>query len=376
MNIAILGLGTIGSGVYELLKNDRDIHVKRILDIRCWMELMTTDIEDILRDDSIELVVETMGGLHPAREFALRCMNAGKSYITANKFLVSEFAEELSAAAKQNNVSFLFSAACGGGIPFLRNLAKTRNVEPIIEVGGIFNGTTNYILDNIFSNGISYDEALSGAQALGYAERDPSSDVDGLDTQRKLVLACAVAKGALLTSDDIPTFGIRNISDADIIYARSKDSVIRLCAYADLSGAAPKPFVYPVLCKNASIESSIKLNINYCQYTGERIGRFSFSGQGAGKFPTAANIIRDIYDVSMGETSMLPENTVSCKADTSAVHRFYLRVPSEFANNLNCIAEQVGNTDNYIQAETSPVSIKTIKELISDIPGSFVMIID
>ena len=306
MNIAILGLGTIGSGVFELLKARSDIHVKRILDVRAWLDNMTTNLADIVDDSEIDAVVETMGGLHPAYEYALSCINAGKSYITANKFLVSEYAHELSAAARIHGTAFLFSAACGGGIPYLSNLAEARKAQAICELGGILNGTTNYILDKMTTSQTSYDRALSQAQELGYAERDPSSDVDGLDTQRKLALACGVAGGCLIKPNEIPTFGIRNITTEDIQYAAAHDAKIRLTAYAGFGHGAPVAFVIPRMCKNGTLESSISLNLNLAWYTGEHTGTFAFTGQGAGKFPTAANIIRDIYSLMRDPQSPIP----------------------------------------------------------------------
>lgn len=374
MDIAILGLGTIGSGVYDLLQDNPDICVKRILDIRKWMDIMTTDINDIVNDPSIEVVVETMGGLHPAYEFASACLNAGKSYITANKFLVSEYASELKQAADKNGAAFLFSAACGGGIPYLSNLSKVRAVEPVSKVGGIFNGTTNYILDNIFTRGETYDSALKKAQELGYAERDPSADVDGLDTQRKLVLACAVAEGSLVKPADIPTFGIRNISKPDIDYAVSHAGVIRLTANADLNGSEPRAYVCPSLCSLSSIESSIHLNVNFCRYEGERIGQFTFSGQGAGKYPTANNIIRDIYCVMKGEKAMLPDVIRESAVNRDCCRRFYIRTnePEKFES----IAGSVTRIADQSCIETEPVSIGTVSDIIKESPDTFVMIID
>ena len=266
MNIAILGLGTIGTGVNELLKENKDFEVKKILDIRTWADNMTTDINDILKDDSISAVVETMGGLHPAREYALSCLEAGKSYISANKLLLSECAFELKAASEQSGAALLFSAACGGGIPFLYNLQKTRKTDMIIELGGILNGTSNYILDKIFTEGESYDSALKQAQDLGYAERDPTSDVEGHDTLRKLILSCAVAFDLLPEKQSIPCYGISKLKDSDIAYAKEQNATIRLIASGSLGkDNRLSAYVIPKLVGQTDVLGSIHRNINYAR---------------------------------------------------------------------------------------------------------------
>ncbi|MBQ4157451.1 MAG: homoserine dehydrogenase [Clostridia bacterium] len=237
MKIAILGMGKIGSGVYEYAMDMDTIAVVRTFDIKKWMDDMTTDIDDIVNDPEIELVVETMGGVNPTKEYALKCINAGKHYVTANKQLVSEAIEELLDAAKKNNVCLMFGAACGGGIPYLKNLYNAQNADKITAVGGILNGTTNYILDRMQTEGLDYEQALTSAQALGYAEKDPASDVDGLDAQRKLILACAVAWGLAPKAEDIPVSGIRHIKPIDIKYFKETGRVARLIASADKTEA-------------------------------------------------------------------------------------------------------------------------------------------
>ena len=375
MNIAILGLGTIGSGVYELLKANQDINVKRVLDIRAWMDIMTTDLSDITGDSDIDAVVETMGGLHPAYEYALSCINSGKSFITANKDLVSEYGRELAAAAKTHHAAFLFSAACGGGIPYLSNLAKARSTDKIKELGGILNGTTNYILDKMHTSGESYDAALAEAQKLGYAERDPSSDVDGLDTQRKLALACGVGVGRFIKPADIPTFGIRNISRDDIMYASKQNAVIRLAAYARFGADATEAFVIPRMFKQGSAESSIRLNLNYAWYTGEQTGIFAFSGQGAGRFPTAANIIRDLYAVKRGETALYPEQLAQINVSTDEKYSFYIRLPFGKETLPEAAIKEKLSASDSMRFITEPMTVSQASQIREAIPDSFIMLI-
>ncbi len=377
MNIAILGLGTIGSGVYELLKANSDIKVKRILAIRVWMDGMTTDINDIINYGSIELVVETMGGVEPARTYALKCLNAGKSYVSANKLLISKCAEELQAAADKSGAALMFSAACGGGIPYLYNLLKTAAADRIKKIGGILNGTTNYILDKVCGHGQSYEQALSEAQALGYAERDPSSDVDGLDTERKLMLSCAVAFSLMPDDSSIPCYGISKLSEDEKQYAKARNCAIKLLAYGAFNeNGQPEAFVMPALFVMDAPESNIHLNINYAWYEGERIGRFAYSGQGAGKFPTANNIIRDIYAVLQGEKRMFPQGFKRTQANTDAKYAFYLRLPGSAAEALKPISRVLKTADGYVISETEKISFSQLKSIINGETDVFVMLLE
>ena len=295
MKIGLLGMGTIGSGVYEIAQGLSDVEVKWVLEKRFQADYITDDISVILSDPEIELVVETMGGLHPAYEFASQVLDSGRHFVTANKLLVSAYGPELTALAKQRGVAFLYGAACGGGIAYLANLTIARGVDRITALGGILNGTTNYILDAMQSKNSAYADVLAEAQRLGYAERDPSSDVDGLDTQRKLILACAVGFDVWLKPEDIPTRGIASVLPVDAAWAKAQGLVIRLCARAERSAdGAVRAYVEPTLVSKTAPEAAILSNVNYAWYEGERYGLMSYIGQGAGKDPTAANVLRDV----------------------------------------------------------------------------------
>lgn len=357
MIIAILGQGTIGSGVLELAQKSPDFRVKRILEKRFQNELTTENIEDITGDPEIEAVVETMGGLHPAYEFALAVLRAGKHFVTANKLLVSAYGLELTALAKQNGVAFLYSAACGGGIAYLANLKIAASVDKITALGGIYNGTTNFILDAMAREGADYTAVLKTAQELGYAERDPSSDVDGLDTMRKLILACAVGFDAFMTSDDIPTFGISAVLPQDIAYAKRTGRALRLCATGERLEGGVCGYVEPTLVPADSPEAAILKNVNYAWYRGEAFGLMSYIGQGAGKLPTAGNVMRDLRGILAGGRYMTGEACAAAKNDpASAKHAYYVRIPAGAAFPAEWIAAK-SQDEAFAYIETVPVSV-------------------
>lgn len=371
MKIGLLGMGTIGSGVFEIAQDLEGVECKKVLERRFQAEYITDQIEEIVQDDEIEAIVETMGGLHPAYEFAVMALENKKHFVSANKLLISVYGAELSALARKNGVGFLYGAACGGGIAYLANLEIARGIDHIIALGGILNGTTNYILDNMQSKDMDYAHALAEAQALGYAERDPSSDVDGLDTQRKLILACSVGFDAYIQPEQIPTFGIRNISRADIAWAKAHGLVLRLCAYAERCDAAISAYVEPTLVDGGAPEASIRMNVNYAWYTGENYGLMSYTGQGAGKLPTAANVLRDVKSLSAGHRSMTSEACAPVAPDNAlAKHAYYVRIAAgtDFPAAWIAQKESSGAWDLY---ETLPLAVSEMHAFMQDRPDAF-----
>ena len=242
MKAAIMGYGTIGSGVYEVLdrnckiiekKAGEPIEVKYILDLREFPgkpveKLVIHDIEQIINDPEIGIVVETMGGTTPAYEFVKNCMLAGKHVVTSNKALVAAHGTELIRIAAERNISFLFEASVGGGIPIIRPLVESLGGEEILEISGILNGTTNYILPKMSDEGWSFEEALKRAQELGYAERNPEADIEGYDTCRKIAILTAVTTGKEVNYEEIPTQGITGITSLDSRYAAHMGAAIKL----------------------------------------------------------------------------------------------------------------------------------------------------
>lgn len=372
MNIGLLGMGTIGSGVFEIAEKLDGIRVKKVLECRFQAEYITDSIDEIVNDPEIELVVETMGGLHPAHEFAVEVLRHGKHFVTANKLLVSTYCAELTALAREKGVSFLYGAACGGGIAYLANLEIAREIDRIQALGGILNGTTNFILDSMQTGGMDYDTALARAQELGYAERDPSSDVDGLDTMRKLILSCAVGFDAYLHPEDIPTFGIRNVRTEDIAWARHQGRVLRLCARAQRDAAGRlSAFVEPVLVPCESPEAAILRNVNYAWYAGENYGLMSYTGQGAGKLPTAANVLRDVCSAAAGHRSMTSERCAPVQPDNrSACHSYYLRLPrGEHLPKGWAVAQ--ADCGGWVQYRTCPLAVSDMHRFAGGHPNAF-----
>ena len=249
MIIGLMGFGTIGAGVYELAKSREDLTVRYVLDIRP-LEIpeWTTRAEDLFEDAEVDTVIEVMGGLHPAYEFVTAALKAGKNVVTANKYLVATYYDELIALAKEKGVAFRCTAAVGGGISWLTSLERVRRLEPVVALEGIMNGTTNYILTNMAKNGLSFETALSEAQALGYAEADPSADIDGLDVMHKLLLSANIAFDASLNKEEIDVFGIRNITDDDVWNFKSRNLTCKLLARAFRKDGKIAAFVRTDIC--------------------------------------------------------------------------------------------------------------------------------
>lgn len=318
MQIAIMGFGTVGSGVAELfLKNKKSIvqrsgqaslELKKILDIRDFSEhtlapLFTKDFNDILSDPSIRIVVETMGGLHPAFEFVSQCIKAGKDVVSSNKELVASKGCELLKLAEENNVNFLFEASVGGGIPIIRPISQCLAANEIDEIAGILNGTTNFILKKMIDDNMSFDDALKLAQANGYAERDPSADILGFDTARKICILASLCFGKHVYPDSVETEGITNIMPCDIEYAANHGCVIKLIGKAKkYSDDKITATVGPCLIANHTQLSTVDDVFNAILVRGDAIGDVVFYGRGAGKFPTASAVVADIIDCARHNT--------------------------------------------------------------------------
>ena len=303
MNIAILGFGTIGSGVYELIEKDtkNDLHAVKVLDIRDLSGtpaagIVTKEIRDITENADIELVVETMGGEHPAYEFVKACLEAGKHVVTSNKNLVAAYGAELMAIAAERERHFLFEAAVGGAIPVIRAMTESLQGEVIIGIRGILNGTTNFILTKMDAEGVGYEDALKDAQKLGYAEADPTADVGGWDACRKIAILASIMSGRKIEYKDIPTEGITKITAADIEKAKADGKAIKLIAGATLENGVVTARVQPELVGYDDALHSVKDSYNAVEVIGEGCEKLMFYGRGAGKLPTASAVLGDIIE--------------------------------------------------------------------------------
>ncbi|MCR4677057.1 MAG: homoserine dehydrogenase [Sphaerochaetaceae bacterium] len=318
MNISILGFGTVGRGVYEMIQAAPGMEARKVLVLpqECTESFMVTSIDEITSDAGTDTVVECMGGIHPAYEFASASLKAGKSFVTSNKALVANFGIELQALAEEKGVSFLFSAACGGGIPVLHNISVASQTDSILKCGGILNGTTNFILTKMQGEGKSYQDALFEAQKLGYAEKDPSADVSGLDTLRKVMLLSSVSF-SVLPAEGLCREGIENFTSSVADYLSDEGRTLRLMGECGKGEKGIYAYVEPVAVKKTDVEASISSNINYAWYLGENSGLIGLSGQGAGRYPTASAVLRDLSAIMEGKKSMLGKDCVRGVADNS-----------------------------------------------------------
>ncbi len=308
--VGIVGYGTIGSGVYEVLGTNKDyiakrageeVAVKYICDLRDFPgdpaeKLITHDFNDIVNDPEVKVVVETMGGLHPAYEFVKKALESGKSVCSSNKELVAEYGAELLALAKSKNLNFLFEASVGGGIPIIRPLNQALTSDEIVEIRGILNGTTNYILTKMSKEGESFEEALKGAQDLGYAERNPEADVEGFDPCRKIAILTSLAYGKQVDFEDIHTEGITKISKEDIIYAGAMNAAIKLLGSSRLENGSVYAQVSPIMVDTDHPLYGVNDVYNAIFLRGESLGEVMFYGKGAGKLPTASAVAADVVD--------------------------------------------------------------------------------
>ncbi len=334
MNVAILGFGTVGVGVYDILADRNDIDVKYVLDVVKHDDLTaisTTDFNDILNDDTVDTVLEVIGGLHPAYEFITSSLKKGKNVITANKLLLSTYYEELTSLARDNKVALRYTAAVGGGIPWLVNLERVSRCAKVCEVSGIMNGTSNFILDAMHTDKADFSECLKTAQDLGYAERDPSADIDGIDTLCKVVLSANIAFSVAVDKSKVNVAGIRYIKDIDISACEQMDRTCKLLGVAYNKNDHLSVYVEPTFVSNKALEASIHSNLNLITFEAEHVGRESFYGYGAGRYPTAYTVVEDCIDVSLGVKKAYNDIMNDCLINNSdCVHKYYVR--SEYNN--------------------------------------------
>lgn len=370
MKIAILGFGTVGSGAYEVTKFASDIEVARIFTRSVKKEYediadrFTNDIRDITEDPEIGLVIEAIGGVDLPRKLVLECLDAGKHVVTPNKDLISACFGELTEAAERNGVQLRFTAAAGGGIPWLYNLLRTRRCDVIKEVRGIVNGTCNYILDAMCDNGADFDEMLRKAKELGYAEADPSADIEGTDTLRKTVISSNLAYGTVIKEEDVSCYGIDTIKACDVEYLREKGLVPKLMMNSKCEGGVVSAYVEPVAFPVTSLEAGVKANNNLITLEAVNVGTLSFCGQGAGKMPTGQSVVQDVIDVRDGvDMYALAKGDAEVKVDNDrAVHRYYLR-HDHMCEHIEPMIDSYEERDGIYYCITKPVSVNEMHKM-------------
>lgn len=343
--VAILGYGTVGSGVYEVLKKNRDvisnklgdkIQVQYVLDLREFegdpvQEVLVHDIDQILNDAEVSVVCETMGGEHPAYEFTKRALSCGKSVCTSNKELVEKHGPELIKIAKAHDCSYLFEASVGGGIPIIRPLRTSLAQEEILSITGILNGTTNYILTKMETEGLAFETVLARAQEKGYAEKNPDADVLGLDACRKISILTSLAYGKKVDFTDITTEGITAITSVDFAYAKKMGATIKLFAKSVKKGDKHYALVAPFVVKPENPLYAVKGVFNAILVNANMGGETMYYGKGAGKLATASAVVADVLDCARHPGKHLNIKWSDEKLEISpidgAVRRFFVRVP-------------------------------------------------
>ncbi len=314
ISVAIMGHGVVGSGVDEIIRTHKErlfsaigeeLDVKYILDLRDFpdsphADRFTKNFEDIISDVEVRVVVEAMGGLNPAYDFTKRCLKAGKSVVTSNKELVAQHGAELLQIAKDNNANYLFEASVGGGIPIIRPLSKCLAANEVDEIAGILNGTTNFILTKMITEGMGFDEALKIAQELGYAEKDPTADVEGHDACRKICILASLAYGKHVYPDNVHTEGISKIALEDVQYAANWGGVIKLIGRCKVTENGKMDIgVSPMFVPCSSQLANINDVFNGIMVRGDCTGDVVFYGKGAGKLPTASAVVADVIDCAL-----------------------------------------------------------------------------
>ncbi len=358
MTMAILGFGVVGSGAYEVLTK-AGYKVKRVLDIRPHAELgdvLTSNFDDILLDPEITIVAEAIGGLAVSYDMVSKALKAGKHVVSSNKHLVCHYYKELHTLAKENGVTLRFTSSAGGGIPWLYNLKRCVRCDNITKVMGIMNGTTNFILDAMIHDGKKFADALSEAQKLGYAEANPAADIDGNDVARKTALSANLAYNTAVAEEEILTLSLRNFRKTDLDYiAKTFGKTIRYLGYATKSEQEISIFVEPTILPLDALEANVRKNNNIISLFGDIVGRLSFYGQGAGKYPTGIALAQDMIDIAEGDTALTYAPDAVTVNNSAYKRRYFVRTTAKMSFDFFEAVEQIGDVF-YIVTKEIPVA--------------------
>lgn len=393
IKIAIIGFGVVGSGVYEVIRKNAaditsnagtEIDIKYILDIRDFSDhpesnLFVNNVDTIADDAEVAIVVETMGGLEPANTFTRKMLSKGKTVITSNKELVATYGDELFEIAIANNCAYYYEASVGGGIPIIRPLKNCLAANRIESVTGILNGTTNYILTRMFQENVSFDSALKEAQEKGYAEKDPTADVDGFDTGKKISILSSMINGRKINHEDVHTEGIRKITLEDTEFAEMFGSSIKLIGHCRRIDSKFAVVVAPMLVSKESPLAGVDDVFNGIMVSGNMLGDAMFYGRGAGKLPTASAVVADVIDAAKNlgnsfvapwkqeeEKVLIPYDDIECA--------MYVRVKNEAGSDIAMCAKEIFGNEitlatkgDYVAFITPRMPIALVNEKLRNI---------
>lgn len=373
MKVGLLGFGVVGSGVGKIVdspitKSTEGLEIARIL-VKNESDLvdsrMTLHIEDIVNDPSIDVVCECIGGLEPAATYVKQAIEHGKHVVTSNKKMLATYASELFALAKEHHVQIKYEASCGGGIPWIHEIEHVKRIDEIQSYKGIFNGTSNYILSRMNAEGKTFDAMLEEAQALGYAERNPSDDIDGFDVRYKVALSCMSCFDLFVDPSQIPTYGIRYISQEDMDFCKENGYVCKLIGQGIKEENNVFLAVYPTFLKKESILACIPLNFNGIEYETTTLGKAMFIGQGAGSLPTAHAVVQDLIDLNESVSKEEKESTSGSLSASSKEGIYYIRTKKLALLNPELIERRVGN-DSVLTKEVSFMELNMAIQSIDD----------
>ena len=389
INIGLLGFGTVGTGVVEMLNTRQEelrrligseIRIKKILvndidkkrTVKLKENLITSNFEEILNDKDIDIVIEVTSDLEAGYSYIKKSLKAGKHIVTANKAIVSKYFEELSSLADENGLAFLYEASVGGGIPILKPLKEETVLNENTEVQGILNGTCNYILTRMVNEGKDYQEVLKIAQELGYAELDPTADVEGHDTLRKLRILGTIALQGKISEEDILLNGISSITAFDVENIKDMDSTIKLIAEARAMDGEYTAIVQPTIIKNDNYFATVNMAYNSIAFKGDNVGELKFYGAGAGKLPTANAVLRDVMDIvkdSYRKGNPLGRKKIQ-NINRKIKGRYYLRISKIDENAIKVLQETIDTSlikkDNMVIV-TQEVFLKDIMDKVESL---------
>ena len=369
MNIALLGYGTVGRGVDQIISERAlGVSVTRILELpdRLSDPRMTASYDEILADEKIELIVECMGGLEPARTYIMAALESGRHVVTSNKAVVAAHLAEFAAASASSGAGLYVEAAVGGGVPWIAGVEKVRRVDEVTSFSGIMNGTTNYIVDAMRRQGAEFDVVLAEAQRLGYAERDPSADIDGIDVLNKTIISASVAFD-VACERNLPASGIRNLTKADLDLFAGRGRTVKLLGRGVSEGGRYAAAVEPVAVAADSLEASVPGNFNLITAVGATVGELKFYGQGAGSLPTGNAIVQDVLDCASGARRPVYDLSRPLSYDPTLLRSDYvLRTTAELGD-----AEAYGSGALLVRDLTAEAARALLDEALAADPTTF-----